>query len=103
MNRFIPLVWLFPVLFLLTGCRSQEESEVVALDIPTVQAALDEIHPEAIDHHIRVLADDSLEGRAPGTRGRSDTTGSPERPRGVGSNTAARAPAAGPKSGASSG
>jgi hypothetical protein len=30
---------------------------------------LGEIRPEAIDHHIRVLADDSLEGRAPGTRG----------------------------------
>ena len=69
MNRFIPVAWRLPVLFLLTGCGSQEESEAVALDTPTVEAALNEIRPEAIDHHIRVLADDSLEGRAPGTRG----------------------------------
>jgi hypothetical protein len=69
MNRFISVAWQLPVLFLVTGCGSQEESEAVALDTPTVAAALDEIRPEAIDHHIRVLADDSLEGRAPGTRG----------------------------------
>ena len=69
MNRFIPIAWQLPVLFLLTGCGSQEESEAVALDTPSVEAALGEIQPEAIDHHIRVLADDSLEGRAPGTRG----------------------------------
>jgi len=69
MNRFIPIAWQLPVFFLLTGCGSQEESEAVALDTPSVEAALGEIRPEAIDHHIRVLADDSLEGRAPGTRG----------------------------------
>ena len=69
MNRFIPVAWQLPLLLLLTGCGSQEESEAVALDTPTVEAALNEIRPEAIDHHIRVLADDSLEGRAPGTRG----------------------------------
>ena len=69
MNRFTPIAWQLPVLFLLTGCGSQEESEAVALDTPSVEAALGEIRPEAIDHHIRVLADDSLEGRAPGTRG----------------------------------
>jgi hypothetical protein len=69
MNRFIPIAWQLPVLFLLTGCVSREESEPVAIDTPTVEAALGEIRPEAIDHHIRVLADDSLEGRAPGTRG----------------------------------
>ena len=69
MNRFIPIAWQLPVFLLLTGCGSQEESEAVALDTPSVEAALGEIRPEAIDHHIRVLADDSLEGRAPGTRG----------------------------------
>ena len=69
MNRFTPIAWQLPVLFLLTGCGSQEESEAVALDTPSVEAALGEIRPEAIGHHIRVLADDSLEGRAPGTRG----------------------------------
>ena len=69
MNRFIPIAWQIPVFLLLTGCGSQEQSEAVALDTPSVEAALGEIRPEAIDHHIRVLADDSLEGRAPGTRG----------------------------------
>ena len=69
MNRFIPIAWQLPVFLLLAGCGSQEESEAVALDTPSVEAALGEIRPEAIDHHIRVLADDSLEGRAPGTRG----------------------------------
>ena len=69
MNRFIPIAWQIPVFLLLTGCGSQQQSEAVALDTPSVEAALGEIRPEAIDHHIRVLADDSLEGRAPGTRG----------------------------------
>ena len=69
MNRFIPIAWQIPVFLLLTGCGSQEQSEAVALDTSSVEAALGEIRPEAIDHHIRVLADDSLEGRAPGTRG----------------------------------
>jgi len=69
MNRFITVAWQLPLLLLLTGCGSQEESEAIALDTLTVEAALDEIRPEAIDHHIRVLADDSLEGRAPGTSG----------------------------------
>ena len=69
MNRFIPIAWQLPVFLLLTGCGSQQQSEAVALDTPSVEAALGEIRPEALDHHIRVLADDSLEGRAPGTRG----------------------------------
>jgi len=34
-----------------------------------VSAAMTAITPEAIEHHIRVLADDSLAGRAPGTPG----------------------------------
>jgi len=40
-----------------------------ALDGPEVAAALAAIRPEAIEAHIRVLADDSLRGRAPGTAG----------------------------------
>jgi len=34
-----------------------------------VSAAMQSITPEAIEQHIRVLADDNLEGRAPGTEG----------------------------------
>ena len=56
---------------LLSGCGGEgaSEAEAVALDTPEVQAALDAIRPEAIERHIGVLAHDSLEGRAPGTRG----------------------------------
>ena len=39
------------------------------LDSPDVEAALASIDPAAVRHHIEVLAHDSLEGRAPGTRG----------------------------------
>jgi Zn-dependent M28 family amino/carboxypeptidase len=41
----------------------------VELDDPGVAAALAAIRPEAIERHVQVLAHDSLEGRAPGTRG----------------------------------
>ena len=53
------------------GCGEQGASDAdpVLLDTPTVEAAIEAIRPEAIEHHIRVLADDSLEGRAPGTHG----------------------------------
>ncbi len=40
-----------------------------ALDAAAVETALDAIRPDMIEHHIRVLADDSLAGRAPGTPG----------------------------------
>ena len=46
MNRFIPIAWQLPVFLLLAGCGSQEESEAVALDTPSVEAALGEIRPE---------------------------------------------------------
>jgi Zn-dependent M28 family amino/carboxypeptidase len=39
------------------------------LDAPDVAAALAVIEPSAIEHHIGVLANDSLAGRAPGTAG----------------------------------
>ncbi len=56
---------------LVVGCRGDEtpEADAVVLDTPAVRTALDAIRPEAIEHHIRVLADDSLQGRAPGTPG----------------------------------
>jgi Zn-dependent M28 family amino/carboxypeptidase len=41
----------------------------VSLDTPEVQAALDAITGDAVHLHMSVLADDSLEGRAPGARG----------------------------------
>jgi Zn-dependent M28 family amino/carboxypeptidase len=41
----------------------------VSLDTPEVQAALDAIGGDAVERHMRVLADDSLEGRGPGTPG----------------------------------
>jgi len=41
----------------------------VDLDAPDVGAALAAVTPAAIERHMRVLADDSMEGRAPGTRG----------------------------------
>ncbi|MDH5761213.1 MAG: hypothetical protein OEZ65_16740, partial [Gemmatimonadota bacterium] len=53
----------------LAGCGGGGEEAPVALDTPEVQAALAAIRPEGVEHHMRVLADDSLEGRAPGTRG----------------------------------
>ena len=39
------------------------------LDAPEVAAAMAAVTPEAVEHHMRVLADDSMMGRAPGTRG----------------------------------
>ena len=53
----------------LTACVGEDPSSVVPLDTPDVATALSSIQPEAIEHHIRVLADDSLAGRAPGTAG----------------------------------
>ena len=53
---------------LVVGC-GEPDADPVLLDTPTVEAALEAIDPEAIERHIRVLADDSLQGRAPGTRG----------------------------------
>ncbi|NNF28146.1 MAG: peptidase M28, partial [Gemmatimonadetes bacterium] len=44
------------------------------LDSPQVQEALDGVTPDAVETHIRVLADDSLAGRAPGTQGYADAS-----------------------------
>jgi hypothetical protein len=41
----------------------------VSLDTPEVQGALDAIGGNGVQQHMSVLADDSLEGRGPGTRG----------------------------------
>lgn len=58
-----------PGLALGCGGSADEVPGPVLLDTPEIQAALNAIRPEAIEHHIGVLAHDSLEGRAPGTAG----------------------------------
>jgi len=54
--------------FTAAACGGDAEPSV-ALDTPAVEAALAAVSPEIIEHHIGVLAHDSLQGRAPGTRG----------------------------------
>ena len=56
---------------ILTCCGGPAESggASVDLDAPEVAAAMAAVTPTAIEHHMRVLADDSMLGRAPGTRG----------------------------------
>lgn len=54
----------------LWACGDSGGSEAaVALDAPEVAMVLDLIDAEVVEHHIRVLAHDSLQGRAPGTDG----------------------------------
>lgn len=54
-------------LLTVVGCYDVEEG--TDLDAPDVAAALASMDAATIEHHIRVLAHDSLEGRAPGTAG----------------------------------
>jgi Zn-dependent M28 family amino/carboxypeptidase len=53
------------------GCGGGDTAQGpgASLDGPEIAAALDAIEAGAIERHIRVLAHDSLEGRAPGTDG----------------------------------
>ena len=55
----------------LTSCGGSADSSAAApdLDAPEVAAALAAVTPAAIERHMRVLADDSMAGRAPGSRG----------------------------------
>lgn len=56
--------------FVLAGCGgSSDGGAPVSLDTPEVAGALAAIEADAIEHHIGVLAHDSLAGRAPGTPG----------------------------------
>jgi len=58
------------ILVVLAGCGDPGMGDdPVNLDTPSVASALQAIDAETIEHHIRVLADDSLAGRAPGTDG----------------------------------
>ena len=51
------------------GSQSSPDLEAASLDAPEVKAALEGIHGAQIEQHMRVLADDALEGRGPGTAG----------------------------------
>jgi len=68
-----PLILAVPVACaaILTSCGGPGESvgASVDLDAPDVAAALAVVTPAAIERHMRVLADDSMMGRAPGTEG----------------------------------
>ena len=71
MKRICPPVGLALLLVGSAACTGTESAPAVSVDLdtPYVDAALAAIQPEAIEHHIQVLAHDSLEGRAPGTAG----------------------------------
>ena len=52
------------------ACGNESQNNQIAIFETTgVASALESISPGAIEAHIRVLADDSLAGRAPGTEG----------------------------------
>ncbi|MGI9626508.1 MAG: M28 family metallopeptidase [Longimicrobiales bacterium] len=67
-----PLVWILALL-LISACDSGGEVDTdngfAPYADPAVAEALAAIEPGVIEAHIRVLADDNLEGRAPGTAG----------------------------------
>ena len=70
------IVWLLPVIVGILAIIPRPESAWagqqdgdVFLRTPEVSRALESIRPEAVEAHIRFLADDLLEGRAPGTPG----------------------------------
>ena len=55
---------------LMVGCGdAPSPGSESSFDTPPIDAALAAITAESIETHIRVLADDSLQGRAPGTAG----------------------------------
>ncbi|NNF13424.1 MAG: M28 family peptidase [Gemmatimonadetes bacterium] len=58
-----------PVLALVTIAACSTPQGDVDLDAPEVAAALASIEAQTVEHHIGVLAHDSLKGRAPGTAG----------------------------------
>ena len=60
---------LFLASFLSTSCTPDMTIDSEIFTDPEISAAMESITPEAIEGHIRVLADDNLEGRAPGTEG----------------------------------
>lgn len=68
MNQARYLTLLMSVLTItISGCA--DSNAPVPLDTLELEAALASIEPSAIEYHMSVLADDSLQGRAPGTPG----------------------------------
>ena len=68
MNKAHHLTLLTSLLIVTTsGCTSSDAP--ISLDSSGIKAALASIEPSAIEYHMSVLADDSLQGRAPGTPG----------------------------------
>ncbi len=64
--RYVPL--LIGLTLAASACV-ESTSRPIPLDTPGVDAALASVQPAMIEHHMRVLAHDSLAGRAPGTIG----------------------------------
>ena len=64
--RYVPL--LIGLTLAASAC-GDSTSRPVPLDTPGVDAALASVQPSMIEHHMSVLAHDSLAGRAPGTDG----------------------------------
>lgn len=65
-SRFPALI--LPLVVAAAACSAAGDGRL-DLDAPEVEAALDAVEADAIAHHIRVLAHDSMAGRAPGTEG----------------------------------
>ena len=63
------LVLLAALAVVLPGCRSSREPAAPAAAAPMAVSAMPRIEADAILNHIKVLASDEYEGRAPGTKG----------------------------------
>ncbi|MEO8521344.1 MAG: peptidase M28, partial [Acidobacteriota bacterium] len=63
------LVLLAALAAVLPGCRSSREPVAPAAAAPMPVSAMPRIEADAILNHIKVLASDEYEGRAPGTKG----------------------------------
>ena len=51
------------------GSQASADLKTASLDAPEVKAVLGGIRGAQVEAHMRLLADDALEGRAPGTEG----------------------------------
>lgn len=69
MHHSIRALSLPAVLVLAASACSDSSQGPVPLDTPDIDVALASVEPAMIEYHMNVLADDSLEGRAPGTDG----------------------------------
>ena len=69
MKRFVPAFCLLFTAVVFVPAETSGQGARADLSSDGVASALHAIRPEAIEAHIRFLADDLLEGRAPGSRG----------------------------------